>query len=125
MRSLGAIAGLILTLGGGYIVFQRSMSSASQQTPPQEQIDVVSIRQKLITVGQAERQYLVAHSTYATLQQLSEDGLLPGGADLRGYTLSAVIAGADHFTITATPTDASKMAWPTLEIGEALEVTQR
>lgn len=125
MRSAGVIVGLVLALGGGFFAFQRSITSGPVQVPPQEQIDVVGIRQTLLAMGQAERQYLVAHGTYATLDQLSTEGLLPGGASQRGYVFTAAVAGADGFIITATPADASKASWPTLTVSESMEVRER
>lgn len=125
MRSVGVSVGLVLALGGGFFALQQSVSRSPVQAPPQEQIDVIGIGQALITMGQAQRQYLVAHGTYATLEQLTQDGALPGGADRRGYEFSAVVAGSDHFTITAAPTNANKTEWPTLSITESMEVSQR
>ena len=61
-----------------------SLGCTSQAGPPQQQIDVVGIRSELLAIGKAEGTYLVAHSMYATLEQLQQDGLLTGGADRRG-----------------------------------------
>jgi hypothetical protein len=124
MRMLGLLAVLFLGLGGGYYFLQPS-TAGSGPTPPQQQIDVVAIRQKLQSIGQAERQYRVTNGTYATLEQLSQADLLPGGSELRGYTFSATTATNDRFTITATVSDATKAGWPTLEISETMQVTQR
>ena len=125
IESLGRLDGDILVLGVGYFVFQRSASSGPDQGSPQEQIDVVSIRQQLLVMGQAERQYLATEGAYATLQQLEQEDLLPGGAEQRGYVFTATVSGGQRFTITATPIDASKADWPTLEIDESMQVTER
>jgi len=124
MRVFGLVSVLVV-LGVGYFVMQRSVSSGADQASPQEQIDVVSIRQQLLTIGQAERQYLATHGTYATLEELEQDDLLPGGTEVRGYVFSAVTAGARGFTITATPVDAEKADWPVLEIDESLQIAER
>ena len=124
MRMLGLVAVLVLGLGGGYYLLQPS-TAGSGPTPPQQQIDVVAIRQKLLAIGQAERQYRVTNGAYATLEQLSQAELLPGGSEMRGYTFSATTATNDRFTITATPSVATKAGWPTLEISETMQVTQR
>ena len=123
MRFVGVV-GLVLALGGGYFVLRQSVSRPDQ-APPQEQIDVIGIRQQLLAIGQAERQYLATYGAYATLEQLSQDDLLPGGTEQRGYTFSAIVTGSERFTITATPTDTNKTGWPTLEISESMQVTQR
>lgn len=125
MRLVGSVVCLVLALGGGYFVLQRSMMSGPVQKPPQEQIDLVGIRQQLLVVGQTERQYLVTHGTYATLEQLAQADLLPVGTESRGYHFSAIVAGSDHFTITATAADAHKTGWPTLEIDESMQLTER
>jgi hypothetical protein len=125
MRIVGPIVGLVLALGGGYFVLQRSVGSGPGQGPPQEQIDLAGIRQQLLAIGDAERQYLVTHGAYATLEQLRGDNLMAGGTELRGYTLSAIASGSERFTITATPADPKKTGWPTLEISESMRVTQR
>ena len=91
---------------------------------PQQQIDTVAIRQRLLTIAQTERQYQATNGKYATLEQLAEDSLLPGGTEQRGYTYSAVITGTG-FTITATPTAAEKAEWPTLEITETMQVVEK
>ena len=124
MRVFGLVSVLVV-LGVGYFVMQRSVSSGADQASPQEQIDVVSIRQQLLRIGQAERQYLATHGTYATLEQLEQDDLLPGGTEVRGYVFSAAVAGTKGFTITATPVDAEKADWPVLEIDESMQIAER
>jgi hypothetical protein len=117
MRSGGAILtilGLVLTL-----------SCTSQAGPPQQQIDVVGIRSELLSIGQAEGHYLVAHSTYATLEQLQQDSLLTGAAERRGYTFNVAVNGSQGFTVTATPTDPDKKGWPTLAMDQTMQVTER
>jgi hypothetical protein len=124
MRSLGLI-GVILVLGVGYFVLQRSATTGTDRGSPQEQIDVVSIRQRLLVIGQAERQYLASHGVYGTLDQLAQEDLLPGGADERGYVFTAQVSGSRQFSITATPVDPQKAEWPTLEVDESLRLTER
>lgn len=124
MRVLGLI-GLLVVLGCGFYVYQRSAVSTLGDTSPEEQIDTVAIRQRLIAIGQTEKQYMATHGSYATLEQLSRENLLPGGTEQRGYTFSAEVNGGTGFTITATPTDDDKADWPTLEITESMTVTER
>ena len=124
MRVL-ALVGVLAVLAVGYFVAQQSVSSAADQASPQEQIDVISIRQQLLTIGQAQRQYLATHGEYATIEQLAQDDLLPGGAEVRGYVFSAVPAGTSGFTVTATPIDAEKSDWPVLEIDESMQVVEQ
>jgi hypothetical protein len=121
-----AILGLVIALGVGYFVYDGSLTQGTvAQAPPQQQIDEVSIRTQLQTIGQAERQYLVAHSTYGTLEQLQQDNLVLGALNQRGYTLSATVDGSRGFTVTATPTDPDRAGWPTLAIDETMVISSR
>ena len=124
MRNAGLI-GLVLALGVGIYLFTKSSTSLPGGGSPLEQIDTTAVRQRLLAIGQTERQYLATHDSYATLEQLTADDLLPGGTEQRGYTFTATVNGNTGFTITATPTDANKAGWPTLEITEAMQVTER
>ena len=127
MRGAGVLVGLILALGVGYFTFGRSGARGRGQMPPQEQIDVVAIRQTLLTIGQAERQFLVAHGAYGTVADLAQDKLLPDGlaSAERGYAFTGAVEGASRFTITAAPTDPNKTGWPTFFVTEAMQVAQR
>lgn len=124
MRSVG-IVGVLVVAGLGLLAYQRSLSGrAVAAMPSQQQIDVVAIKSSLLSMGESERQYLVAHGTYATLDQLSEAGLLAGSADRRGYTFVAEPDGSRGFTITASPADPEKQSWPTLQINDTMQVIQ-
>ena len=102
-----------------------SCGCTSQPAPAQQQIDTVGIRSELLNIGKAEGQYLVTHSTYATLEQLQQDSLLTGGPDRRGYTFNVDVNGSQGYTVSATPSDAGKKDWPTLVMDQTMEVTQR
>jgi hypothetical protein len=121
MRTFGLL-GVLVVLGVGYFVTQQSVSSGSTEASPQEQIDVIGVRQQLLTIAQAERQYLASHGTYATLEQLAQEELLPGGTDVRGYRFTVVADGSSGFVVTATPSDEQKAEWPVLEIDERMQV---
>lgn len=122
MRIFGLIA-VVVVLGVGFWLYQRSIENIPEGSP-QEQIDTVAIRQRLLTIAQTERQYQAANGKYATLEQLAADNLLPGGTEQRGYTFSAEITSTG-FTITATPTDEDKSEWPTLAVTESMQVTEQ
>ena len=123
MRVFG-ILGVVIVLCAGFYFYQRSIADVSEEGSPQEQIDTTAIRQRLLTIGQTERQYQAANGKYATLEQLASDNLLPGGTEQRGYTFTASIT-ATGFTITATPTAEDKADWPTLEVTESMQVTEK
>lgn len=123
MRMFGFL-GVLVVLGVGFFVYQRSVADLPEGESPQAQIDTVAIRQRLLTIAQTERQYQASHGNYATLEELSGESLLPGGTEQRGYTYTATMTSTG-FRITATPTDPDKAEWPTLEITELMQVTER
>ena len=120
-----AILGVVLALGVGIYLYERSAASLPGGESPTEQIDTVAIRQRLLTIAETERRYQAANGTYATLEQLSQDNLLPGGTEQRGYRFTAVVNGNTGFTITATPVDTNKAGWPTLVVTESMQVTEQ
>ena len=123
MRVFG-ILGVVMVLCAGFFVYQRSIADVSEEGSPQEQIDTTAIRQRLLTIGQTERQYQASNGKYATLEQLAAENLLPGGTEQRGYTFTASVSN-NGFTITATPTASDKAGWPTLEITESMQVAEK
>lgn len=122
MRVFGFL-GVLVVLGVGFFLYQRSVADIPGGSPT-AQIDTTAIRQRLLTIAQTERQYQASNGTYATLEQLAGDNLLPGGTGQRGYTFTADVT-ATGFTITATPTADDKADWPTLEITETMQVTEK
>jgi Tfp pilus assembly protein PilE len=123
MRAFGLIA-VIIVLGVGYLVYQRRAADVTQSGSPLEQVDTTAVRQRLLTIAQTERQYQASNGKYATLEELANENLLPGGTEQRGYTYTAEIRSSG-FTITARPTDRTKKDWPTLEVTESMTVTER
>ena len=122
MRAFGLL-GVVIVLGVGLFLYQRNIEEIPEGNP-QQQIDTVAIRQRLLTIAQTERQYQATNGKYATLEELAADQLLPGGMTQRGYTYSAEI-GMTGFTITATPTAEDKADWPTLSIDESMQVKEQ
>jgi hypothetical protein len=122
MRIFG-ILGVVIVLCVGFFIYQRSAESIPGDSPEQL-IDTTAIRQRLLTIAQTERQYQATNGKFATLEELAAADLLTGGTEQRGYTYSAEITGSG-FTITATPTAEDKAGWPTLEITNSMQVTER
>ena len=124
MRVFG-ILGVVITLCVGFFIYQRSVADLPEGSgSPEQLIDTTAIKQRLLTIGQTERQYQATNGKYATLEELASADLLPGGTEQRGYTYTASVSATD-FTITATPTAADKAGWPTLEITATMQVTEK
>jgi hypothetical protein len=102
-----------------------SLGCGPPAPPPQQQIDTVGIKSELLAIGQAEGQYLVAHSRYGTLDELRQENLLTSAADRRGYSFSVVVEGSERFTVTATPSDPDKKGWPTLVMDQTRQIAEQ
>lgn len=126
MKRMGALVGLIVALGIGWWIFKAEYTAGpAHGAPPKQIIDVTGIRMDLLSIAQAEREYLASHGTYATLEQLQQDGsLIFSPTNRRGYNFTATIQDGQHFTITATPSDPAKKGWPTLSIDDSMQITQ-
>ena len=122
MRVFGLL-GVVIVLCVGLYLYQQNIQEIPEGNP-QQQIDTVAIRQRLLAIGKTERQYQVTNGKFATLEELEAADMLPGGKEQRGYTYSAEVSATD-FTITATPTAADKADWPTLTIDNTMQVKEQ
>jgi hypothetical protein len=127
MKKGAGLLGLVIAMGVGYYIFKAQMTTGpTGGAPPKEVIDVVGVKNDLLAIGQAERMYLASHGTYASIDQLQQDGALQfSGSDRRGYHYTAEVEDGQHFHITATPADPAKEGWPTLAIDDLMQVTQQ
>ena len=127
MKTAGAILGLVLALAAGYFVFKYEFSQGPAGTAsPKVAIDVTGVKSDLLTIGQAERAYMVSKGSYGSLDQLQQDGDLTfSGGDRRGYHYDATADDGTHFKITASPSDPAKQGWPTLSIDETMQIAQQ
>ena len=77
MRSGAALLGLVIVLGIGYYMYRPSLEpSPGEKVSPVQQVDVTGVKADLLSIAQAERLYLIGHSTYGTLEELQQDGSL-------------------------------------------------
>ena len=127
MKSGAALLGLVIVLGIGYYIYRPSLEpSPGEKVSPIQQVDVTGVKSDLLSIAQAERLYLIGHSTYGTLEELQQDGSLNfSGHERRGYNYAAEIDGASHFKIIARPADSAKAQWPTLSIDDSMTITQQ
>jgi hypothetical protein len=127
MKAGGAIVGIVIVLAVGWFIFKQQFEKGpTGGAPPQQVIDTVGVRSDLLAIGQAERLYLASHGTYATVDQLRDDGAITfSGTNRRGYNYVAEIQDGQHFKITATPADPAKEGWPTVSVDDTMQVTQQ
>ncbi len=126
MRPATSVLGLVIVLAIVWMVVKTQFTHGpTGGAPPKLVIDVVGVKTDLLAIGQAERLYLASHGSYASIDQLQQDGALNfSGANRRDYNYTADINDGQHFKITAAPTDPAKIGWPTLSIDENMEMTQ-
>ncbi len=126
MKKVGGLLGIVIALGVGYFVFKAQMTTGpAGGSPPQQTIDIAGVKNDLLAIAQAERMYLASHGSYATVDQLQQDGTIQfSGTNRRGYNYTAEISG-ERFRIVATPSDPAKAGWPTLAIDDSMQVTQQ
>jgi len=127
MKTIASILGLVLVLAVGLVVYKSQFTNnPAGVASPQAVADVVGVKTDLVVLGQAERLYLSLHGSYASLEQLQQDGAIgTSGANHRGYSYSAEIDDGVHFKITASPANPANQGWPRLAIDETMEVTQQ
>ena len=126
MKAAAGFLGIIFALGAALYVYNAQLTRSTDATAsPQEQIDVTGIRMALLEIAQAERNYVAAHGTYGTLEQLRDEGAPALGSDRRGYTFELELSGSQSFKATATPTDPNKKGWPTLTVDPSMQVGER
>ncbi|SPE25898.1 exported hypothetical protein [Acidobacteriia bacterium SbA2] len=93
---------------------------------PKQMIDVVGVKTDLVVIGKAEQLYLAVHGSYASLEQLEQDGEIAfSGTGRRGYNYTAEVNDGLHFKITAVPSAPDKQGWPTLWIDQSMQVAQQ
>src|SRR5215831_6982323 len=127
MRTVGMLLSLVIVLGIGYYFYTAQVApSPVTQASPDELIDVVGVKNDLLSIGQAERLFLAANGSYGTFEQLQQEGSITFAAtNRRSYNLVVEPNGAQSFRATATPADPSKHHWPVLSIDETMQLTQR
>lgn len=127
MRAGGMIVGLVIVVAiVWFIVKTQFTQGPTGAQPPAQTIDVVGVKGDLLSIAQAERMYMASHGSYASVDELQQDGSITfSGTNRRGYNYSAEVDDGQHFKITAAPADPAKTGWPSLAIDESMQVTQQ
>ena len=127
MKAAGTFLGLVAVAAIVWFVLKPQFTQGpAGGAPPQQVIDVVGVKTDLAVIGKAERLYLAVHGSYASLEELQQDGAIAfSGSGRRGYNYSAEVNDGQHFKITAAPSAPDKQGWPTLWIDETMEEAQQ
>ena len=124
MRGIGSVLGLLVValIAGLFYKFYFAQGSSAGTTTPAQTIDIVGVKNDLLSIGQAERVYQAEHSSYATIDQLVSSGDLSmqkSGRD--GYTYSAE-ASSNSFRVIATCPATTTPGCSNYAVDETMEV---
>ncbi|MDR3720332.1 MAG: hypothetical protein P4L00_01930 [Candidatus Acidoferrales bacterium] len=102
MRSLGSIISILVVAVIGLLVykFYFTQSSSTGAATPAQTINVVGVKNDLLSIAQAERNYQAEHNSIASLDELVSSGemsIKKTGRD--GYTYDVESSG-DGFRVT-------------------------
>ena len=127
MKAAGTVLGLLIVAAIVWFVIKPQFTRGpAGGAPPKQVIDVAGVKTDLAVMGKAERLYLALHGSYASLEQLEQDGTIAfSGTDRRGYNYTAEVNDGQHFKITAAPSAPDMQGWPTLWIDETMEEAQQ
>ena len=127
MKVAGSLLSLVIVAAIVWFVIKPQLTHGpAGGAPPKLLIEVVGVKTDLAVIGKAERLYLAVHGSYASLEQLQQEGAIAfSGADRRGYNYTAEVDDGLHFKITAAPSAPEKQGWPTLWIDETMEEAQQ
>jgi hypothetical protein len=127
MKVAGSLLSLVIVAAVVWFAIKPQLTHGpAGGAPPKQLIDVVGVKMDLAVIGKAERLYLAVHGSYATLEELEQEGAIAfSGTDRRGYDYTAEVNDGQHFKITAAPSAPEKQGWPTLWIDETMEEAQQ
>ena len=126
MRASLGLIGLLIVLGIGYWIYSSQIEQGTDGKSAVQQINLVAIKSDLLSFGQAERLYLAANGSYATLEQLRSSNVMssiPVG-NRSGYRYTAEVDGSSHFQIIANPPESAGADLPTLSIDETMQISE-
>jgi hypothetical protein len=127
MKVAGSLLSLVIVAAIVWFVIKPQLTNGpAGGAPPKQLIDVVGVKTDLVVIGKGERLYLAVHGSYATLEELQQEGAIAfSGTERRGYNYTAEVNDGQHFKITAAPSAPEKQGWPTLWIDETMEEAQQ
>jgi hypothetical protein len=73
-RALGFIVLVIVVAVGGYLYMKQAESVTSVGSNPQTTVDVTAVRNDLMAIAKAERNYFASNGKYVSLNELQSGG---------------------------------------------------
>jgi hypothetical protein len=126
-RAFGFISLIVVVGIGAYIYMHQTQSvmSAGSSTPTAT-VDLIGVRNDLLTIAQAERSHQAAQGSYVSIEALRSQGDLTMTRDNRGpYNYSAEVSDSS-FRIVATYAGTAGSGMPqTLSVDQTMQVSQQ
>jgi len=126
MKAAASVLGLLIVAAVIWFVIKPQFTHGpAGGASPKELIDTVGVKTDLVVIGKAERLYLALHGSYASIEQLEQEGSIAfSGANRRGYNYTSEVDDGQHFKITAVPASPATPGWPTFWIDETMQEAQ-
>jgi hypothetical protein len=84
VKTAGMLLSLVVVLAIGYYFYSVQVAPGpATQVSPKELIDVVGVKNDLLSIAQAERLFLAANGNYGSFEQLQQDGSITFSATNR------------------------------------------
>jgi len=119
-------AGMLVVLVIGLFVYKFYFTSGQAAVRPAaltQTVDVIGVKNDLLSIAQAERVYQAEHSTYGSLDDLVSSGAMAYKKSGRqGYTYEAE-SSTDSFRIVARCTGPAPAGCTNFAIDQTMEVT--
>ncbi|HKV48299.1 MAG TPA: hypothetical protein VJN69_09425, partial [Candidatus Acidoferrales bacterium] len=119
-------AGMLVVLVIGLFVYKFYFTSGQAAVRPAamiQTVDVIGVKNDLLSIAQAERVYQAEHSAYGSLDDLVSSGAMAyKKSGRKGYTYEAESA-TDSFRIVARCTDTAPAGCTNFAIDQTMEVT--
>ena len=126
MRGFAGLAGLLIAMVLGLFIYKfyfTSGQAALNPAAPTQTVDVIGMKNDLLSIGQAERIYQTEHSSYGSLDDLVSSGALAYKREGRhGYTYDAE-SSTDSFRVVARCTDPPMPGCTNFAIDQNMEIS--
>lgn len=126
MRGVAGFAGTLVVLVLSLLIYKfyfTSGQAALNPAAPTQTVDVIGVKNDLLSIAQAERIYQTEHSAYGSLDDLVSSGALAYKREgRRGYTYDAQ-SSTDSFRIVARCTDPPTPGCTNFAIDQNMEIS--
>ena len=129
MRGVMSLLGLVVVLGAGLFIYKSYFTTDQAALTmgtnnPRAVADVTGVKNDLIVMGQAEKQYHALNGNYVPLDQLVSEGSLnmDPKRGRQGYAYSSSVSDSG-FKITANYSGPAT-GMPSLSIDDTMQISQ-